>query len=230
MPSSRRGLRRTYAATNVSTQVSSVVPPPRPPRQKRARPVKKLPPPTPLETASSAANSSTVSSSETAIMNKDVPPGDCNPSSDEDEPAAKKTRANDIDAALQPRKWGSIQVPPRSPRPVRANRVVNPGAPDKPGTRRTSSQVAAEKHRVATLQRDFEAIKLREIVILAELEHQQELADEQQGQDVVNTLVDSDIEISDPIEDFTNSEFDGHTDVDEVVAPEAPQAVKKVVC
>ena len=228
MPSKRRGLTRTYAATDVSTQVSSVAPPPRPPPQKRARPVKKLPPPTPLETAGFTANSSAVSPSETAIVNKDIPPGDGDPSSDEDQPAAKRTKVNDIDAALQPRKRGSIQVPPRSPRPVRANHVVNPGAPDKPGTRRTSSQVATEKVRVATLQRNFEAIKLREVEILAELELQLELADERQGQDVINTLVDSDVEMSDPIEDFTNSEFDGHTDVDEVAALKAP--VKNVVC
>jgi hypothetical protein len=239
MRSNRRGLTRTYAASDVSKQVSSTIPPPRPPPRKRARPVKKLPPPTsPLSLPQPALPSPegtslftiTISSGDTVPLSAEVA---VSSDSDETQHPAKKAKANDIDkngASSQSQKRGGIQVPLRSPRPVRSNRVINPGAPDQPSTRRTSSQVTAEKQRKASLQRGLEALKLREIEILAELELGQALFDEDADRNVVRTLavVDSDVEMADPIEEFTSSESDGDTDVDEVVALKAP--AKIAVC
>ena len=219
MPSNRRGLTRTSAVVDVSIQAAPLAPP----RQSRKL---KLLPPAPPRTLSpcpppkkrgrpskmAIATADSTSPSETAIVNKDVLfAGKGDPSSDEGGPPVKKLKALDInktDATLQSGKQRGVQVPPRS-LPTRINRVINPGAPDKPGTRRTSAQVAAEKQRQVNLQCDLDALKQRQVQILAELELQLEMADEQEERDTVRKLADgieSDIEMSDPIDNFTSSE------------------------
>lgn len=229
MASNRRALTRSNAVGDLSSQVSPPTPPPHPLLKKRSQP---------LKGGTVATASSPVSPPEMAVADKSVPPaGNGDPSSDEEQPPAKKPNTNDSkrNATSQSGKRGRKQVPPRSPLPARINRVINPGAPDRTSTRRTSAQVAADNKQKADLQRDFETLKKRQIEILAQMEIQQALADEEEDQNSVRTLADadpiqSDVQMTDPIASFTSSEYGGDTEIDEPEeeTPKAP--AKYTVC
>ncbi|KAH9988441.1 hypothetical protein BJV74DRAFT_885329 [Russula compacta] len=163
---SKRPLTRTYAVADLS-QGQPPAPVSRPPAKKRGRPPK----------ATTATSGSTMSSYKD---NQEPSAGNGDSSGDEEQPPTKKPKANDkgATASVPAGKRGKVTVPPRSPLPVRNNRVVNPGAPDRKNPRRTSAQVAAEKKRKEELQRDLDALAQRQIEILAEMEADQEMADE----------------------------------------------------
>jgi hypothetical protein len=244
MNSNRHRLTRSYAVSDLSVPLPPPDPSPppaspplppapvsRPQPKKRGRPPKSI-----AATAGSTASSGTAANSKQALSagNGDI-------SSDEDQPITKKPKVNDNDkhtvSSLQLGKRGSKKIPPRSPLPVRSNRVLNPGAPDKKNTRRTSAQVAAEKKRKVDLQRNLDALAQRQIEILAEMEVAQEAADEDEDRDAVRTLADvetiediddiKDIEMSEAISDIGGSEYCSDTEK-EITAPKKVPA-KSVV-
>lgn len=248
MPTNRRGLTRTYASADLSKGAPLSVPPahrssngpvrlksrpllspptsaPSPSQKKRARPLK--------NTASAPADAT--SPPETTALNKEVPlTGGDGTISDEEQPPSKKSKANDTNndgAKSHTRKRGGVQVPPRSPLPIRSNRVVNPGAPDKPNTRRTSAEVTAAMERKAALQREVDALAQRQAEILAEMEVQLEINDENEARNVVRTLgTESEVEpeLVDPIDiSGSDSEYEGNSEGDEEAALKAP--AKKAV-
>jgi hypothetical protein len=73
-------------------------------------------------------------------------------------------------------------VPPRSPLPSRANRVVNPGAPDKKRTKCTSEEMATAAEQKNKLKLELERIEREKIRMLAEMEEveEQEQRDEEE--------------------------------------------------
>lgn len=90
------------------------------------------------------------------------------------QPPAKKKKTNTT-SPVQRRNIGTSRsraagVPPRSPLPLRTNRVVNPGAPDKKNTRRTSAEVAAAAQQKKRLQLELERMEKEKIRMLAEME------------------------------------------------------------
>jgi hypothetical protein len=169
-----------------------------------------------------------------AVSNRDVPSiGQNDLSSNEGQPPAKKPKVNDVQknvTSQSGRRGGNLkQVQPRSPLPKCVNRVVNPGAPDKPSERRSSAQVAEDKRRRDELKRNLEALKQREVEIMAEMEVQQEMADEEEEQSAVKTLaevenIEDDVQME-PIEDATDSETND-TEV-ECQWEEPPKAARK---
>lgn len=170
----------------------------------------------------------------TSDKDKQKPSAGNGDSSGNEEPPAKKLKASDQNkgatSSMPSGKRGKVTVPPRSPPPVRSNRVVNPGAPDQKNTRRTSAQVAADKKRKDELQRDLDAFAQRQIEILAEMEAEQEMADKAEDRDAIRTLADvedieGDVEMSDAISEI--SEFGGDADVNgeaekDIVVPKVP--------
>jgi hypothetical protein len=164
-------------------------------------------------------------------MAKDVPSvGRGDPSSDDEKRPAKKSKATDANKkGVASGKRVSVQVLPRLPRPVRINRVVNPGAPDKPSAKRTPVQVAAEKQRQAKLKEALDALQKRQAYLVAQMEINIKTADEEEARRVVKTLpVDSDAEMADPIENFSDMEVGGDTDIDEEMEDAVP--AKNAVC
>jgi hypothetical protein len=180
-------------------------------------------------------------SSETATKGKEeLSVGNGDSCCDEDQPPTKKPRANsDDDGATPlplPGKQRGKKVPPRSPLPVRINRVLNPGAPDKKNTRHSSAQVAANKQRKEDLRRDLDALAQRQIEILAEMEVEQEMADDKEDRDAIRTLADveTDVDMSEAFSNVGSSEYGGDTEVDggdteEEMTPKKEPA-KYVVC
>jgi hypothetical protein len=165
-------------------------------------------------------------SSETATKDKQpLFAGNGDSSCDEDQPPTKKSKTDNCDdgaaSSQQSGKRGNKKVIPWSPRPVRSNRVLHPGAPDMKNARRTSAQVVADNKRKEGLKRDLDALAQRQIEILAQMEISQEMADEADDQDAIRTL--ADVEDNQDIEDsdFVMAEmasdissFEGDTDVD----------------
>lgn len=249
MPPSRRGLSRTYASADLSKGAPSTAPPTHRPSNGRVRALKTQPPvlpPTspsrpsqkkrarPLYTANTSAGATPPP--EAASLDKNVPStGGGDPISDEEQPPSKKSKANVTnknDAKLQSGKRGGVQVPPRSPLPVRSNHVLNPGAPDKPNKRRTSAQVTAEMERKAALRREADALRQRQIEILAEMEAELENEDEDKDRNVVRTLTaESDVEPAEELAPInvssSDSEYNGDSEVVEEAALKAPS--KKAV-
>lgn len=94
-----------------------------------------------------------------------------------------------------------LPVPPRSPLPSRTNRVVNPGAPDKKRTKRTSEETAAAAEQKNKLKLELEQIEREKIRMLAEMEE----VEEQEQRD------EEEMRIKD-IVDLAESNADGETD------------------
>ena len=91
------------------------------------------------------------------------------------QPPAKKKKTNTTSPVQRHRNIGTLRlraagVPPRSPLPLRTNRVVNPGAPDKKNTRRTSAEMAAAAQQKKRLQLELERMEKEKIRMLAEME------------------------------------------------------------
>jgi hypothetical protein len=76
-------------------------------------------------------------------------------------------------------------VPPRSPLPSRATRPVHPGAPDMVKSKRTSAEVTAAAERKAALQRQADELEQKKIDTLAEIELEEELAEEEEERTMV---------------------------------------------
>jgi hypothetical protein len=73
-----------------------------------------------------------------------------------------------------------------------------------------------ENKQKVDLQHDLEAIKKREIEMLAQMEIQQALADKEEDWNTIRTLTDTiqnDVEMSNPIDSFTGSEHAGDTEM-----------------
>jgi hypothetical protein len=143
-------------------------------------------------------------------------------SADEDQPPTKKPKANDKNKGASGGKRGNKKVIPRwSPLPVRINRVINPGAPDRKNMRRISAQVTVDKKQKEGLIHALDALAERRIAILAEMEVGQQAIDEAEDRDAIRTLADveaidgiKDIEMAELASDVDNSEYNGDTDVD----------------
>jgi hypothetical protein len=71
-------------------------------------------------------------------------------------------------------------VPPRSPLPSRAKQPLHPGAPDMMKPKRTSAEVTAAAERRAILQCPADELEQRKIDMLAEMELDKELAEEEE--------------------------------------------------
>jgi hypothetical protein len=69
-------------------------------------------------------------------------------------------------------------VPARSPLPLRATRPAHPGAPDMAKPKRTSAEVTAAAERKVALQRQEDELEQKKIDKLAEMELDEELAEE----------------------------------------------------
>jgi hypothetical protein len=101
------------------------------------------------------------------------------------QPPAKKTKISNITSPVQ--RGGNVgakAVPRRSPRPLRTNRVVNPGAPDKKRNKRTSEEVAAAAKQKRNLRLELEQMEREKIRMLAEMEaveEEEELDEERMG-------------------------------------------------
>jgi hypothetical protein len=81
--------------------------------------------------------------------------------------------------------------------------------------RRTPAQVAAEKKQRAALQRNLEALKAREIQLIAQMELNIQRADEEEDRRVVRTLdFDGDTAMADS-DNFSDAEHSGDTDEEE---------------
>jgi hypothetical protein len=68
----------------------------------------------------------------------------------------------------------ALPVPLRSPLPSRTKRVVNPGAPDKKRTKRTSAEMAAAAQQKEKLKLKLERMEREKIRMLAEMEEVEE--------------------------------------------------------
>jgi hypothetical protein len=158
------------------------------------------------ETSSAAPGGTTLPPAITADTGCDEPP------------PQKKSKANDGNdgaaSSVQSGKRASKMVPPRSPLPVRSNRVIHPGAPDQKNPRRTSAQVAADNKRKEDLKRDLDALAQKQIEILAQMEVDQAIADELENQEAIGCLADVEAIEEDIDSGFGNSEYGSDTDMD----------------
>src|SRR5271168_4956075 len=90
------------------------------------------------------------------------------------QPPAKKTKLSNNTLPVQ--RGGNVGnsglkvLPPRSPLPFRASRVVKPGAPDIPRKKGTSAEVAAAAQQKKKLRLQLEQIEKDKIQMLAEME------------------------------------------------------------
>lgn len=85
----------------------------------------------------------------------------------------------------QPTKREKRVVVPRSPLPERVNRVSNPGAPDVPRAKRTSAEVQAAEARRQELILEMEELDKKKIQMLAELNVEQDMEDEEEERTLV---------------------------------------------
>lgn len=150
----------------------------------------------------------------------------------DNEPTSQVTNSTDstsLQATPAPKKTKKTNdIAPRS-LPPRANRVVNPGAPDKPKAKRTSAQVASFKAQREQLQRDLAALDEEEKMRYAQMEDDDEAAEEKEECSAVNRVSDV-IEISDRAssppqevdEDQTRVDIDDEAD-EEAVAKKVTQ-------
>lgn len=83
-------------------------------------------------------------------------------------------------------------VPRRSPLPSRATRPVHPGAPDMAKPKRTSAEVTAAAERKAVLQHQADELEQKKIDTLAEMELDEELAEEEAERTVVKNWANAD--------------------------------------
>jgi hypothetical protein len=88
------------------------------------------------------------------------------------QPPAKKTKVSNSISPADDNIGNSHSktMPRRSPLPLRINRVVNPGAPDKKRTKRTSAEVAAAAQQKRNLRLELEKMERDKIRMLAEME------------------------------------------------------------
>jgi hypothetical protein len=89
------------------------------------------------------------------------------------EPPAKKSKTSNT---TSPKKLGGSEksrfkgLPPRSPLPIRTNRVVNPGAPDMKRNKRTTAEVTVASQQKITLQNKLKEMERDKIRLLAQME------------------------------------------------------------
>lgn len=148
------------------------------------------------------------------------------------QPPAKRPKKTDV---ASPVKHGAglrqKLIPPRSPLPVRINRVVNPGAPDQKRGRRTSASVTAAMRRKEELKLELEKMEKDKIRMLAEMEATEEEEQQQEERMVIRDVTDlaesyPDIE-GEPDKDHVMADSEGDIEktecavapVDELEAP-----------
>jgi len=163
------------------------------------------------------------------------------------QPPAKKTKVSNNTSPVQ--RGGRVGnpgpkvMPPRSPLPLRDNRVVNPGAPDFKRKKRTSAEVAAAAQQKKKLRLELEQIEKDKIRMLAEMEavEEDEERDEERMRikdiaDLAESHIDSeegmardnDIVMADG-EDGEDGEVDEpFVEADTEPELEGPETVKKV--
>jgi hypothetical protein len=121
------------------------------------------------------------------------------------QPPAKKTKLSNNTLPAQRggnvRKSGPKVLPPRSPLPSRASRVVKPGAPDIPRKKCTSAEVAAAAQQKKKLRLELEKIEKDKIRMLAEME----AVEEEEERDEERMRIKN---ISELAESHANSETD----------------------
>ncbi|KAJ6457894.1 hypothetical protein C8R45DRAFT_1183951 [Mycena sanguinolenta] len=109
-------------------------------------------------------------------------------------PKRKMVHANDSDfepeKAPTKRRRAPPIVAPRSPRPVRENRVQNPGAPDMPQKFRSSAEVSEMRRLRAQELRDSEAAHAKKVAEYAQMEIDEEHDDAEHDFLATNNLAD----------------------------------------
>ena len=88
---------------------------------------------------------------------------------------------------------GSLRIrliPPRSPLPMRINRVVNPGAPDQKKVRQTSAAVTAAMELKEKLKLELEKMEGDKIRMLAEMEAAEEEEQQQEERMAIRDVAD----------------------------------------
>lgn len=110
------------------------------------------------------------------------------------QPPAKKTKTSNT---ILPVQHGSNSgdsrskvPPPRSPLPLRINRVVNPGAPDKKRKKCTSAEVTAAAEQKKRLLLELERIERDKIRMLAEMEAVEEEEQQDDESKVIKNMAD----------------------------------------
>jgi hypothetical protein len=93
--------------------------------------------------------------------------------------------------------------------------------------------VVEDKRRRDELKHNLEVLKKREVKIMAEMEVQQEMADEEEEQNAIKTLakvenIEDDVQMLKPTKDFTCSEYTNDTEIEKEETPKA--ATKSTVC
>jgi hypothetical protein len=97
----------------------------------------------------------------------------------------------------------------------------------------SSAQVVEDKRRRDKLKCNLEVLKKREVKIMAEIEVQQEMANEEEEQNAIKTLtkvenIKDDIQMLEPTEDFTCLEYTNDTEIEKEETPKA--TAKSIVC
>jgi hypothetical protein len=108
------------------------------------------------------------------------------------QPPTKRSKKADVASPVK-HGAGSFRlklIPPRSPLPVRINRVVNPGAPDQKRGRRTSASVTAAMQRKEHLKSELEKMERDKIRMLAEMEASEEEEQRQEERMVIRDVTD----------------------------------------
>ena len=131
-------------------------------------------------------------------------------------PPVGKDAANSA-TGMTTRKLGVVNrkvVPRRSPLPSRATQPVHPGAPDMVKPKRTSAEVTAAAERKVALQHQADELEQKKIDMLAEMELEEELAEEEEERTVVREQAHTDSldDTEDVIMQFEDEEHKGTGD------------------
>ena len=197
---SRRHLTRSYAAANLEDMQSSIT---------IAVPAKhrKVP-----------RNANDTESDNEDISDAFEDPEHSQPAEDSElgktvDPPVGEDAANSA-AGMTVRKPGVVNrkvVAPRSPLPSRATRPVHPGAPDMVKPKRSSAEVTAAAKRKAALQRQADDLEQKKVDMLAEMELEEELAEEEEERAMVRKQVHADSfdDTEDAIMQFEDEENQG---------------------